>query len=291
MKIAAFDLGGTNYKAAFFENDRLTAFDQTNSLSDMPPEDTIEYILQKTREFNAEAIGISVAGAVENGTILQSPNFTNFDGFPIKKSVKRAAGIKTIVENDANCAAWAAHVIYKKERLLFMTLGTGVGGGIIYDNHLISGGVSAEIGHMTILPSGPRCHCGNRGCVESLIGGWAIRRELERMGYHISVKELFKASEHDRRLRKFVMRLGEYLGIAIASASNLFSPELIILGGKISLSFDYFSAATIRSFSRRVFKRLNKTPIINSGIDHAELVGAKLLAERIPNISKDEKYD
>ncbi|GMT44001.1 MAG: glucokinase [bacterium] len=287
MRIVSFDLGGTNYKTAFFENNKLIKFDQIKSLSNMPPADTLNYISGQSKIYKADAIGVAVAGAIKNGTILQSPNFIKFDGFSIQKHVEKVTGIRTIAENDANCAAWAAHTIHRKNRLLFITLGTGVGGGIVYDGNLICGGVSAEFGHMTILPSGPICHCGNRGCIEAVIGKWAIRRELENMGYDISIKQFFKNSEQDMRLRKLVLRIGNYLGIAIASASNLFSPELVLLGGKISLSFDYFSAATIRSFSHRVFEVLEKTPIASSSIEHAELIGAKLLAEKmLLNIGK-----
>jgi len=279
MRIAAFDLGGTNYKSAFFENDRLVRFEQTASLSGYLPKNSVEFILQKAKAFKVDAIGISIAGAVDKGVVLQSPNFTYFDGFPIRKSVEEASGTKTVVENDANCAAWAAHLIYKKKKLLFITLGTGVGGGIVYDNRLISGGVSSEIGHITILPAGPKCHCGNRGCLEALAGGWAIKRELAKNGYAVSVEQMFGLSERDMRLRRLVLRIGNYLGIAIASVANLFSPELIILGGKISLSFDYFSAPLLKSFSHRVFESLKSTPIVVSDIEHEELIGAKFLAK------------
>ena len=127
MRIVSFDLGGTNYKTAFFENNKLIKFDQIKSLSNMPPADTLNYISGQSKIYKADAIGVAVAGAVKNGTILQSPNFIKFDGFSIQKHAEKFTGIRTIAENDANCAAWAAHTINRKNRLLFIKLGTAVG--------------------------------------------------------------------------------------------------------------------------------------------------------------------
>ena len=203
--------------------------------------------------FEVGGVCLAVPGnilASENKVIF-SPNLHAIEGVDLKKELEGRTGLSITVENDANAAAWGEFrfgVGSEVDNLIFITLGTGVGGGVIFENVLLRGtqGAGGELGHMTIQATGPRCACGNRGCLEALASGSAIQRRarevaseqpgsalgklaIDRQVLGEDVTEL--AREGDEAAISVLEEAGLWLGIGLASLVNIFNPEVIAVGG------------------------------------------------------------
>ena len=186
--------------------------------------------------------------------VIFAPNLHAIEGIPLKDEVEERTGLPVTVENDANAAGWGEFrfgVGSEVNHLVFITLGTGVGGGVITDGVLLRGaqGAGAELGHVTIQATGPRCGCGNRGCLEALASGTAIARRArevanekpgsalgqlatERTVLGEDVTEL--AQKGDEAAISVLEETGVWLGIGLASFVNVFNPEVIAIGGGVA---------------------------------------------------------
>jgi glucokinase len=196
---------------------------------------------------------LAVAGfvlAMEN-TVVFSPNLHAVEGIPLQDELEPRIKVPLTVENDATAGAWGEFRFgtgSKVDHLVFLTLGTGVGGGVISHGVLLRGaqGAGGELGHVTLQPGGPRCACGNRGCLEALVSGSAIRRRardlasehpdsalgrlaVEREVLGEDVTRL--AREGDERALSVLQESGRWLGIGLAGFVNVFNPEVIAVGG------------------------------------------------------------
>ncbi|MBI3804910.1 MAG: ROK family protein [Nitrospirae bacterium] len=220
-------------------------------------------------------VGLGIPGAIDfkEGRIIQSPNFPGWDGFPIRSAVEETVGVPVIVENDANAAAvgegWvgAARTL---ENFLLITLGTGVGGGLVLGGKLWYGesGKAGEIGHMQITPDGPPCGCGSRGCLEVYASWPALVRmakeEWSRLRENGTVdsapppwKSAFEVAEaagrHDPIAKAAFAEMAYYLGIGIANVSNLLDLNYFILSGGVSNALPLFETALRQEVARRAF--------------------------------------
>lgn len=211
------------------------------------------------RGLQVEGVGIGVAGYViaETGFLISSPNI-NWSEVPLRQIVMEFTNLRTVVDNDAAVAAIGEHFAGAARGIrnfVLFTVGTGVGGGVFIDGKLYRGsrGTAAEVGHMVVEPSGPLCGCGNRGCLESLASGTALRREaikrvegtkgsknsklLDLCGGDTSkitgemVTEA--AREGDEIALSCLDYIGFYLGIGVINMVHLFDPELVVLGGGV----------------------------------------------------------
>ncbi len=203
--------------------------------------------------FEIGGVCLAVPGFVmtaENRVIF-APNLHAIEGVPLKDELGERTGLSVTVENDANAAAWGEFRFgagSEADHLVFVTLGTGVGGGIITSGVLLRGaqGAGGELGHVTIQATGPRCGCGNRGCLEALASGTAIQRRarevaseqpdsalgrlaVERKVLGEDVTEL--AREGDEAAVSVLEETGRWLGIGLAGFVNIFNPEVIAIGG------------------------------------------------------------
>jgi glucokinase-like ROK family protein len=209
-------------------------------------------------------IGLGVPGLVDRttGTLLFAPNL-GWRDMPLRDMWQAAFGVPVIVENEANAAALGEKMLGVARRcdhFVYLSAGVGLGGGLVIDDKLYGGvgGFAGEIGHMTMVPDGPYCNCGNRGCWETLIGPTAIMdrvRQAASVGQtpwllalpeiHGDVKSIgmphvLAAAEHGEPAVLHVLdEVGRYLGIGIANLINAFNPELVVLGGVLSLAGPY----------------------------------------------------
>lgn len=227
-------------------------------------------------------IGIAVAGAIDvrTGMVTQSPNLPGLDNAPLRAMVAAhcASRLPVLVENDANAAALGEY--WKgagagSQTMVCLTIGTGIGGGIIENGMLLHGadGMAGEIGHMTIDPDGPDCNCGNAGCLEAFSSATAIRRSaiaalqthpetapalLQRCGGNplaISAEMIADAAASGDLLSAALYRtMGEALGIGIASLINIFNPDTVILGGQVAKAWDLFWPSTEREVQKRALR-------------------------------------
>ena len=221
------------------------------------------------------AVGISAAGLVEAGTGIMrfAPNLS-WRNAPLVERIGGAFGVPTVADNDNNAAAWGEYrfgVGRDHANILFVGVGTGIGGGIIVDGALLRGahGFAAEIGHIIVEPDGPRCGCGNHGCWEQVASGSAITRDaraavtrhphsilVELSGgdpAHVTGSMVTEAARQgDTVSRGILNEVGHRLGQGIAGLVNVLDPELVIVGGGVSEAGDLVLAPARTAYSRSV---------------------------------------
>lgn len=190
---------------------------------------------------------IGAPGPVDHarGIVHTMVNVRGWREVPLGRLMTRRLGCRTLVENDVNLIAlgeWRHGAGRGAEEMVCLTLGTGVGGGLILHGALYRGhgGSAGEVGHMSINPGGPRCGCGARGCLEAHIGTEAIRR----MGEVASPKQLSeRAKTGDQTARRVWKDFGLLLGIGVANLINILNPDRVVIGGGVSNAWPYFSAS------------------------------------------------
>lgn len=259
------DLGGTNLKMALVSENGDILFEiRKDTHPERGPdfilteiEKGVATLLQKNGASSVLGIGIGVPGTVffEKGIVSYPPNLPGWKEEPVRDRFQGKFEIPVIVENDANVAALAekAHGAGKGfNHFLCITLGTGVGGGLILNGKLYHGAVGAagEFGHTTINFQGPQCNCGNYGCIERYVGAqYIVERALQKLGRYpdsllkdytgdpdsISPKLISEFAQKEDPLSQETLReTGELLGIALTSVVNLLNLELIVIAGGIS---------------------------------------------------------
>jgi len=248
-----------------------------------------------------EAIGVGVPSQIdyETGTVESSVNIPLM-GVPLREELGRRFGLPVFVDNDANCAALAeAHIVGARD-LVMLTLGTGVGGGVVIDGLTFRGahGLGAELGHMTINPDGPACpgNCPNHGCLEAYCSGQALERDATELASdrpdsglagragpdgRVSGRELVAAAEEgDPDALRLVENFARMLGVGIATCVNVFEPERLAIGGGISRASHLFFDRAVQEAGARTLPALWKrtTVALAEGGPDAGVIGAGLLA-------------
>jgi len=210
-------------------------------------------ILEVKDGFEVGGVCLAVAGLIlaEENTVVFSPNLHAVEGIPLKGELEPRIGLPLTLENDANAATWGEFRFgagSEVDHLVFVALGTGIGGGVITHGLLMCGaqGAGGELGHVTIQSTGPRCACGNRGCLEALASGTAIRRRARELASDHPNSALGRLAADRKVLGEDVTRLaregdevaiavleeaGRWLGIGLAGFVNIFNPEVIAVGG------------------------------------------------------------
>jgi glucokinase len=280
------DVGGTKVAAASIEGgqphhavEHPTVLDSTQEL--------LEGIESAVREVTAvagepEAIGIGVPSQVEfaTGTVVASVNIP-LAGVPLREELGRRFGAPVYVDNDASCAALAEADAIGATELVMLTLGTGVGGGIVTGGRIFRGahGLGGELGHVVVEAEGPECPgggCPNRGCLEALCSGTALERAAGRPGREI----VEAARDGDAEAQAHLDQLGRYLGIGISSMVNVFQPEVVAIGGGLSAAADLFLETAMAEAGSRalptLWERAN-VQVAQAGTA-AGVIGAGLLA-------------
>jgi glucokinase len=310
--VIGVDIGGTNLRAALIDrNGKIVSRKSRSSDAKKGIEYVMENLISLLTEIiedeTISGIGIGIPGIidVDNGILTQAPNISEVKNYPIKENLIHELGsaIDVTIENDANCAAlgeWWLGAGKHANSLIILTLGTGLGGGIILNGELWRGinGMAGEIGHMTIDPCGPKCNCGNFGCLESFASAEAIRRmvkeglrnkalntilrnEIKRVTIHNIPEIVGKAAKMgDKFSHEIWKTVGKALGIAIANLTNLLNVEMIIIGGGLSNSCELFiSSAMIEAKKRGLRAPMENVEIKKCELgDDAGLLGAAYLA-------------
>jgi glucokinase len=286
--VLAVDLGGTKIIAAVVLPDsKIMSRNYCLTMADEGPEIVIDRILLAVNKATAQAkikvsemVGIVIAAAgildTKRGIITTSPNLPHWHNVPLRDVFADRLGIVTYVMNDANAAALGEHRFGAGrgfDNIVYLTVSTGIGGGIIIDGELYSGadGCAGEVGHMTVEADGPRCHCGNFGCLEALASGWAVAKAaIERInnGGKSYIVELVDgkidsitaetvaaaARRGDQIAVDLVAEAAKYLGIGLANLVNIFNPELIVIGGGLSKMGDMLLKPARRVLKERAFQ-------------------------------------
>ncbi|MBZ5562464.1 MAG: ROK family protein [Acidobacteriia bacterium] len=281
---ASVDLGGTNIKCAYGdESGRIICSDCTPTQSHEGPRAVLDRIaglvnaLSRMADSSPAGLGMGCPGLVDvkNGTTKFFPNLpTQWRDVPVREILAPQVGCPVYLLNDVRMAT-LGELTFGHGRtagtMVFFALGTGIGGGVAIDGKLRLGplGAAGELGHQIILPDGPRCGCGNRGCLETLASGPAITAEgirLMQTGLAPKLHELCRgdASEvttkamveaacaGDETVREAIVRAAEYLGIGIVNVVVTLHPDLIVLGGGVALIGDLLFDAVRRTIRERV---------------------------------------
>lgn len=287
--VLSVDLGGTKILSALVdEQGKILARDQTPTPAAGDHNTVIQAILSSSKRVLAEAgIGIdSVAAAsiaaaglsdIRTGILFTSPNLPGWKDVPLRDILSKQFDKPVYLLNDARAAALGELYFGAAKGLknfIFITISTGIGGGIIINGELYSGaaGTAGELGHMVIDDDGPLCNCGNRGCWEMLASGKALAAAAKR-----SIKEGVKSSiteftdgdvekinaqainraaiAGDPLAQKLISRTAYYLGVGLSNLINIFSPELIVIGGGVSNIGDRLLLPAYEEAKKRAFKQ------------------------------------
>jgi glucokinase len=262
----------------------------------------IEEVVAELDDGSGVPVGIGAAGLVDaDGVVRYAPNL-DWEDYPLRAMAAERLGVPVTVDNDANAAAWAEFRLGAgrdaSQSMVMLTVGTGVGGGLVLGGRLARGatGLGGELGHIVVCEGGRRCPCGNLGCLEAYASGTAIGRlaeervaggELppdsmlgglaERTGKAVTVA----AQEGDRAARDVLAEVGRWLGVGIASLVNALDPEVVVLGGgAMSARGLLLEPAREAAGARLLGRGLRSLPPIEVAAlgDDAGFIGAALLA-------------
>lgn len=314
--VVGIDLGGTTVKIAFLTIDGSMIdnweipTDNSNEGANITS-DIAKSINEKLTEWkhNKEdvlGVGMGAPGPFdyETGVIYNTVNLGWPDNFPLKESLERDLDLPVILDNDANCAAlgemWkGAGEGYKN--LVCVTLGTGVGGGIIVDGKIVQGakGAAGEIGHITsIVENGAPCNCGKSGCLETISSATGIVRiakeklaenpnssmqQILQDNGSLSAKDVFdQANAGDVLANDVVSFVALHLGLVLANIANTLNPEKIVLGGGVSKAGDVLLKPVNEYFKKYSFSAVAQSTVIDVATlgNAAGVIGAALLAKK-----------
>ncbi len=259
MKIVGVDFGGTTFTVGLVdvESGEILKEEQHETKAWEGFENItrrVAKVINSLKE-DARAVGIGSPGSILNGVVKFSPNLPDWRDVPLADRIKDLTDLPTFVENDAN-----AFVLGEKwfgagkgyDHIVALTLGTGVGGGVITHGILLKGylGIGAELGHVIVEPNGPKCGCGNYGCLEAIASATAIVRMAKEMRDDFPNSEIFKSDKISAKTIMDAARNGDKLGIiirdkmvdalgrAIAGFAHIFNPQIVIIGGGVSKAGD-----------------------------------------------------
>jgi glucokinase len=299
------DVGGTKIAvaavkdmAAVYGVEHATVTESTEALLDGLEAAVHEVIRQAGQP---EAIGVGVPSQIDyaTGTVETSVNIP-LTGVPLREELGRRFGVPVFVDNDANCAALAEAHILGENDLVMLTLGTGVGGGVVTRGLTFRGatGLGAELGHFTINPDGPPCpgNCPNRGCIEAYCSGQALERDATELAQDKPSSRLFRSLGPDGKVKGQDLveaaeqgdadamlvfdNFARMLGVAVAGYVNVFEPDRLAIGGGVSRASHLFLERAEREAATRALPALWRrvTIALAQGGADAGVIGAGVLA-------------
>lgn len=249
-KVLGVDIGGTKIRMGVIDKAGEVSFDEKIP-TQFPLYEYLEQQVLRVLDLHPEieAIGIGTHGFIDpklGRVIYATDTLPGWTGTDVKSRLELATRKRVEVENDANSAALAEAKFGAAKgygRVVCLTLGTGLGGGIIWDGKLLSGGPhggAAEVGHMILHPDGVRCTCGRLGCYEQYVSGTALQRRIAEAGLDISPPELFAAASSDPRAMQVVKGFTADLAQIVSTLQAVFDMEVVVIGGGVSESADYW---------------------------------------------------
>ena len=310
--ILSVDLGGTKIRSAIvLPSGKVMFYRNYETQADRGPAEIIKKIVAAIEDTmsivgldfnNLQGLVIASAGIIDvnSGVVATSPNLPGWRNIPLRQIVSEKLGIDISLINDANAAAIGEHrlgVGQGLDNLVYLTVSTGIGGGIIVGGKLYAGadGCAGELGHMVIEDDGPQCNCGNFGCLEILASGTAMAKEARRRivkGETSCIVEFaggridsitskiiaLAAKRGDALAYEIINSAAYYLGVGIANIINIFNPEIVIIGGGVSKIGEMLLKPTRRVVKQRAFRLPARTArIVRSRLsDNASIIGAAL---------------
>ena len=284
-KVLGVDIGGTKIRMGIIDaSGQILYEEKIPTVIPLYPylEENILRILAEQPE--VQAIGIGTHGFVDpkqGKVIYAAETLPGWTGTPVKEWLEKATGKRVEVENDANVVALAEAKFGAAQglnRVVVLTLGTGLGGGVLWDGKLLSGGPhggAAELGHMILYPNGVKCACGRLGCSEMYVSGTALQRRIKEAGLPVTPPELFGNAKTDPAAKKVVEEFTADLALVISSLQAVFDMEMVIIGGGVSEAADLWMASLQEKMEAVL---LNTVPVEVARFENdAGILGAALL--------------
>lgn len=268
MKIG-IDLGGSHISIGLINKNniiveniekRLMSKDKEN-IKESIESFIVENVLQLKKKYDISEIGIAVPGTVTEKIIVKSVNL-GVENYPLVDELEKKLKLPIKMKNDAKCAALAevkSGSLKNYKRTIFLTLGTGIGGAVIIDNHLLNTGEfpGCEFGHIIIQKDGIQCNCGKKGCFEKYASMKAFKNNLrEVIGLDEKTKgeellDIIRKNPNDEKIKRVIKEFIEYLSIGISNLINIFEPEAVGIGG----SFVYFSDILLEKLKQNILEK------------------------------------
>lgn len=281
------DLGGTNLRVAAVDErgsllEKVTLRVRTADGRDAIVRDmcqAIESLSAKFGKTSLRGIGIGIPGIVDlrSGMLRESPNLPGWANYPVRSEIENRLGTPVYLENDANAAALGEQWLgaaRNVDNMMILTLGTGIGSALIFHGKIWHGmaGMAGEFGHMTLDPDGPKCKCGNQGCLEEYASATAVVRMARESGLAASEADSKLTAEAvyamalagDVKARAIFQRVGRALGVAIATIINALNLPMHVIGGGVSGAWDLFSPAIFEELRWRsmVFRATESETVV-----------------------------
>jgi glucokinase len=313
LGIIAVDFGGTNIRAAYFPSSQPppTSQNKKAALASEGPDAVITRLIQAIESQVPEGadefkIGIAAPGPLDprKGVVISSPNLAGWTDIPLRDQLSEHFGVPVFLGNDANLAAlgeWRFGAGQGTDNMIYLTISTGIGGGVIADGRLLLGarGLAGELGHLTLDSNGPICGCGVKGHIEAIAAGPAIARNATAQldaGHLSSLKETLSAQGEitsadvgkaaqagDELALAVIEEAGFQIGHHLADLAHAFNPEVFILGGGVSLLGDLLFEPIRHSLREHIMDPayLDGVRVLPAALgDDAGLVGAMVLASQ-----------
>ncbi len=307
-EMVGVDLGGTKMLLGVLDGESNVLWESREASTGQSEDELVELLVREVAEARAAqpeaaAVGLGIPATInrDRGVAVSAVNLP-IENLPIRDLASERTGLPVFVDNDANVAALAEHLYGAargSENAVMLTIGTGIGGGLILGGEVYRGstGAGAELGHVTIEIDGPRCqgNCPSRGCVETLASGTALGREgreaaerepgsvLARMkadGREIDGKAVTEAALGGDATAIAVFELiGSRLGVALASFANIFEPEVFVIGGGVIAAGDLLLEPARRELRERALPPMNRAPVVPAELgEDAGMIGAAAMA-------------
>jgi len=270
--VLTLDLGGTNSRfGAVSADGEIVARGREKTPEGTSGEELADFLVEHLRfvaaEVATDAKILAIAAAIpaifdaETGLPARLPNLAQLEGIDLSKILNGAFGVRAFLENDATAATIGEHWLGASKGLshvIGVTLGTGVGGGLIIEGKPFRGrdGNAGEIGHVCVEPDGIECPCGSRGCVEQYASGTAIVRQAKDLGLNVKdANQVYDLAVSGNNKAAHVFEsAGRYLGIALSGLVNVLNPETIVLGGGVAASWDFLIEPVRHEIASRYYE-------------------------------------
>ncbi|CAM5775791.1 sugar kinase [Labrys miyagiensis] len=299
------DLGGTQVRAALVDNlgNVLRRAATRTDVQGGPKAVMAQFaglvaeVAQGEDPGGLAGVGVCAPGPLDSttGTFIHVPTLPGWEDFPLRDELARALGLRVVVEGDAIAACygeWRFGAGRGLQHLLYITVSTGIGGGVISDGHLLHGrrGMTSHVGHFRMATDGPRCSCGGIGCFEAFAAGTALDRRarqaaldhpqslLAGLALPTAGDVVEAARQGDSVALDLIGEEADYLGTGLTSLIHLYSPDKVIMGGGVSNGFDLMEARIGRVIRDTAMPSFRDVPVVRAGLgDNAGLVGAAAL--------------
>ena len=282
------DIGATKINTGLIKNNRVVIshrFETKKSKGLKHLLFNLKKSLAMYRPEKCRAIGISFAGVVKDGIIMNATNFPPYiRNLNLKQIIKKWFGRPVIIEHDGACFTLAESILGQGKpyrHVIGLTIGTGVGGGLVIDKKIYRGShYLMEVGHFKILEKGLKCSCGRYGHFESQVSGPALSKYYQKItGKYLKGEEINKlALRGNRAAFSAAKNMAHYLGIGLACLANTLSPEVFVLGGGVANFTKIITLCRNEMRKETIYPQHHKIKILNSRLgNHAQLLGASLL--------------